>query len=87
MYYTCIIIVIVDCDVIVSLLPCRLEIFEIHTRAMRRSGLLGEDVSLIELAANTSGYSGAEIAGCVRGASSYALERQPRQVGLCGCGQ
>ncbi len=56
---------------------------------MRKSGLLGEDVSLAELAANTSGYSGAEIAGCVRGASSYALERQPRQVGLrpYGCGQ
>ena len=53
----------------------RLEIFEIHTRLMRESGSLDEHVSLSELAANTTGYSGAEIAGCVRAAASYALER------------
>ena len=53
----------------------RLEIFEIHTRLMRESGSLDEHVNLSQLAANTTGYSGAEIAGCVRAAASYALER------------
>ena len=42
---------------------------------MRESDSLDEHVSLSELAANTTGYSGAEIAGCVRAAASYALER------------
>lgn len=53
----------------------RKEIFEIHTRSMRDSGMLGEDVDLGRLAANTTRFSGAEIAGVVRAASSYALER------------
>lgn len=53
----------------------REEIFEIHTRAMRESNMLASDVSLLELAANTSRFSGAEIAGVVRAAASYALDR------------
>lgn len=53
----------------------RKEIFEIHTRSMRGSGMLADDVSLARLAANTTRFSGAEIAGVVRAASSYALER------------
>ena len=53
----------------------REEIFEIHTRAMRESNMLGSDVNLLELAANTSRFSGAEIAGVVRAAASYALDR------------
>ena len=53
----------------------RWEIFEIHTRAMRNSSMLSPDVDLWELAANTTRFSGAEIAGVVRAASSYALER------------
>ena len=66
----------------------RREIFEIHTREMRRNGLLGSDVDNRELAANTSRLSGAEIAGVVRAASSYALERhyqQQEEVGLGEC--
>ena len=53
----------------------RWEIFEIHTRAMRNSSMLSPDVDLSELAANTTRFSGAEIAGVVRAASSYTLER------------
>ena len=53
----------------------RREIFEIHTREMRKNGLLGGDMDSRELASNTSRLSGAEIAGVVRAASSYALER------------
>uniref|UniRef100_A0A1X7VB22 Vesicle-fusing ATPase n=1 Tax=Amphimedon queenslandica TaxID=400682 RepID=A0A1X7VB22_AMPQE len=54
----------------------REEIFSIHTREMRESGILSTDVNLKELAANTTRFSGAEIAGVVRGAASYALERK-----------
>lgn len=43
---------------------------------MRKSGTLSSDVSCKELAANTTRFSGAEIASIVRAATSYALERQ-----------
>ena len=43
---------------------------------MRESGSLSFDVSCKELAANTTRFSGAEIAAVVRTASSYAIERQ-----------
>ena len=58
----------------------RKEIFDIHTREMKKNGLLGADVNMWELAANTSRFSGAEIAGVVRTASSYALERHQKQL-------
>ena len=37
--------------------------------------MLGSDINLRELAANTTSYSGAEIAAVVRAAASFALER------------
>ena len=63
----------------------RREIFEIHTRDMRSSGMLAEDVDPRQLAANTTRFSGAEIAGVVRAASSYALERYVSTVHTCTC--
>ena len=54
----------------------RQEIFEVHTCTMRESGALSPDVNIADLAANTTRFSGAEIAGVVRAAASYALERQ-----------
>lgn len=62
----------------------RREIFEIHTGLMAASGMLGPDVNLRELAANTTSFNGAEIAGVVRAAASFALERYVSH--LC-CGQ
>lgn len=53
----------------------RWEIFEVHTRSMRNSSMLSSDVDLWTLAANTTRFSGAEIAGVVRAAASYALDR------------
>ena len=53
----------------------RREIFEIHTRSMRENHMISSDVSIVDLAANTTRFSGAEIAGVVRAAASYALER------------
>ena len=58
----------------------RREIFEIHTRSMAASGMLADDIDMQRLAGNTSRFSGAEIAGVVRAASSYALERYVRSV-------
>ncbi len=48
----------------------------IHTQQMQKNGYLGADVNLRELAANTTQFSGAEIAGVVRLAASYALDRK-----------
>ena len=42
---------------------------------MRESGALSPDVNIADLAANTTWFSGAEIAGVVRAAASYALEK------------
>lgn len=54
----------------------RLEIFNIHTANMRKKGYLDSSVDLAALAAETKNFSGAEIEGLVRSASSFALNRQ-----------
>eukprot|EP00005_Dracoamoeba_jomungandri_P005371 CAMPEP_0174254514 /NCGR_PEP_ID=MMETSP0439-20130205/3822_1 /TAXON_ID=0 /ORGANISM="Stereomyxa ramosa, Strain Chinc5" /LENGTH=676 /DNA_ID=CAMNT_0015336137 /DNA_START=493 /DNA_END=2523 /DNA_ORIENTATION=- len=54
----------------------RLQIFKIHTQKMRENNLLTDDVDLKELAANTRNYSGAEIEGVVKSATSFAFDRQ-----------
>ena len=56
----------------------RWEIFHIHTRQMEKHGYLAKDVDLRQLASNTTQFSGAEIAGLVRLATSYALDRKVR---------
>jgi vesicle-fusing ATPase len=53
----------------------RLEIFKIHTAKMRQNELMGEDVSLPELAAMAKNYSGAEITGVIKSATSFAFNR------------
>lgn len=54
----------------------RWEILTIHTKNMKEHGYLAEDVDLRHLAMVTSQYSGAEIAGLIRLAASYALDRK-----------
>ena len=53
---------------------------------MKDHGYLADDVNLRELAVNTTQFSGAEIAGIVRLAASYALDRKVKaflaQLGL-----
>jgi vesicle-fusing ATPase len=51
----------------------RKQIFEIHLKTMRESKMLGDDVSSDWLAAETKNFSGAEIEGVVKSASSFAL--------------
>ncbi|KAL9608443.1 MAG: hypothetical protein Q9167_006725 [Letrouitia subvulpina] len=53
----------------------RVQILNIHTAKMRESGRLDRDVNLQEIAHLTKNFSGAEIAGLVRSATSFALNR------------
>eukprot|EP00908_Phaeocystis_cordata_P013635 Transcript_2470.p1 GENE.Transcript_2470~~Transcript_2470.p1 ORF type:complete len:763 (-),score=372.96 Transcript_2470:127-2292(-) len=53
----------------------RLQILKIHTNKMSEAGYLDEGVDLPELAAGSKNFSGAEIEGLVKSASSYALAR------------
>ena len=54
----------------------RLQILQIHTAKMTKSGYLGDDVSISNLAQRTENFTGAELEGVVKTASSYALRRQ-----------
>jgi vesicle-fusing ATPase len=51
----------------------RLQIFDIHTRLMKKNNLLAKDVDLKKLASLTNNYTGAEIEAVCRSASSFAL--------------
>ena len=69
----------------------RRDILRIHARSMKANGALAADAqALIEdleqgLPALTEYYSGAEIAGVVRSAASFALARNAAGVGaVCG---
>lgn len=53
----------------------RAQILNIHTSKLRDSNHLGNDVDVAELAKYTKNYSGAEIAGLVRAATSFAMTR------------
>ncbi|KAF7458013.1 putative N-ethylmaleimide-sensitive fusion protein [Cryptosporidium felis] len=53
----------------------RLEILEIHTKQMRESSRLGSDVNLALLAEESANFSGAELEGLVRSATSFAFQR------------
>ncbi|EME81148.1 uncharacterized protein MYCFIDRAFT_49254 [Pseudocercospora fijiensis CIRAD86] len=55
--------------------PGRQQILKIHTTKMRDNGKLASDVNLAELAKLTRNFSGAEISGLVKSASSFALQR------------
>lgn len=74
----------------------RLQILSIHTKKMRDNRILARDVDLAELAERTKNFSGAEIGGLIKSATSFAFNRHvevrrlssppglrshPRQVG------
>jgi vesicle-fusing ATPase len=54
----------------------RLEILKIHTNAMRQTGYLGEGINFEDLAVRSKNYTGAEIEGLVKSATSHAIMRQ-----------
>lgn len=51
----------------------RYQIFKIHTNKMASTNCLDDSVKLTELAKHTKNFTGAEIAGLVKNASSFAL--------------
>ncbi|BAM39886.1 N-ethylmaleimide-sensitive factor [Theileria orientalis strain Shintoku] len=53
----------------------RQQILKIHTRVMRESNRLSEDVDLDYVVKQTKNYSGAELEGLVKCAVSYAIQR------------
>ncbi|QDZ23752.1 N-ethylmaleimide sensitive fusion protein [Chloropicon primus] len=53
----------------------RVQILKIHTSKMQTNSFLGRDVDLAKLAEMTKNFSGAEIEGLVKSASSFALNR------------
>lgn len=53
----------------------RIQIFEIQTKKMRENKMMDSDVDLAELAKLTKNFSGAEIEGLVKSASSFAINK------------
>lgn len=53
----------------------RVQILTIHTAKMRQNGVMGPDVDVAELAALTKNFSGAELGGLVKSATSFAFNR------------
>ncbi|KAF2808032.1 AAA-domain-containing protein [Mytilinidion resinicola] len=53
----------------------RAQILKIHTTKMRNNNVMAPDVNLEELARMTKNFSGAEISGLVKAASSFAFSR------------
>ncbi|CAM6081989.1 unnamed protein product [Calypogeia fissa] len=54
----------------------RVQILQIHSSKMKQNSFLGDDVDPVYLAAHTKNFSGAELEGLVRSATSFALSRQ-----------
>jgi vesicle-fusing ATPase len=53
----------------------REQILEIHTRILKENKMLDDDVSIKQISKLTDNFTGAELAGIVRDARSYALSK------------
>ncbi|PWN41506.1 AAA-domain-containing protein [Ceraceosorus guamensis] len=62
----------------------RRQIISIQTSKMRTNGVMDDDVDLAELAALTKNFSGAEIAGLVKSATSFAFNRHVKVGTMAG---
>lgn len=62
----------------------RLEIFKIHTKKMRDQNILDPSVSLEDLAEVSRNYTGAEIAGLIKAATSLAVNRVVKPESISG---
>nr|WCZ58294.1 vesicular-fusion protein SEC18 [Paratrimastix eleionoma] len=54
----------------------RLQILNIHTRKIKTSGHLASDVNISQIASLTPNYTGAELEGVVKAATSHAIFRK-----------
>lgn len=62
----------------------RLQILNIQTAKMRTNDIMDHDVGLEELATLTKNFSGAEIAGLVKSATSFAFNRHVKVGTMAG---
>lgn len=62
----------------------RLQILNIHTAKMRNNGVMDHDVDLAELAALSKNFSGAEINGLIKSATSFAFNRHVKVGTMAG---
>ncbi|KIW93720.1 uncharacterized protein Z519_05034 [Cladophialophora bantiana CBS 173.52] len=62
----------------------RAQILKIHTQKMRDNQVLDPDVDLLELAHKTKNFSGAEIGGLVKSATSFAFSRHIKVGTMAG---
>ena len=62
----------------------RYQILSIHTAKMRTNRVMDRDVDLLELAQLTKNFSGAEINGLVKSATSFAFSRHVKVGTLAG---
>ncbi|KAF3312512.1 transport between ER and Golgi ATPase protein [Orbilia oligospora] len=62
----------------------RRQILKIHTSKMRDNNVMDKDVDINELAGMTKNYSGAEISGVVKSASSFAFNRHVKVGTVAG---
>src|ERR1700722_1028296 len=53
----------------------RLQILAIHTATMKKNGVMDSDVDLNEIATRTKNFTGAEIGGLIKNATSFAFNR------------
>ncbi|KAF5333529.1 hypothetical protein D9611_002707 [Ephemerocybe angulata] len=62
----------------------RHQILNIHTSKMRKNGVMDEDVDLLYLAQQTKNFSGAEINGLIKSATSFAFNRHVKVGTMAG---
>ena len=62
----------------------RYQILNIHTAKMRTNKVMDPDVDLFELAASTKNFSGAEIGGLIKSATSFAFNRHVKVGTMAG---
>ncbi|TAQ90114.1 hypothetical protein B7494_g1576 [Chlorociboria aeruginascens] len=62
----------------------RAQILKIHTSKMRENNVMDTDVNTLELAHLTKNFSGAEIGGLVKSASSFAFNRHVKVGTVAG---
>jgi len=65
----------------------RLQILNVHTAKMRKNDILETDVDLPELASLTKNFSGAEIAGLIKSATSFSFNRHVKVGSLATVSQ
>ncbi|KAK4167438.1 P-loop containing nucleoside triphosphate hydrolase protein [Cladorrhinum sp. PSN259] len=56
----------------------RSQILKIHTAKMKENNVMGTDVDIAELAALSKNFSGAELSGLVKSATSFAFARNTK---------